>query len=165
MSKPQVISLTYELRSGSSEGDVIETAGKDNPAEFLFGTGTLIPEFENQVAGLSPGEGFDFQIDVNNAYGPNDPNAVVNLPRTVFTIDGKEASDLLKIGNIVPMKSQEGKPLNGKILEINDDTVKMDFNHPLSGHDLHFKGEVLNKREASQQEIEHGHVHTGKDGH
>ncbi|MFW5758464.1 MAG: FKBP-type peptidyl-prolyl cis-trans isomerase [Bacteroidota bacterium] len=165
MSTPKVISLSYELRSGSPEGEVIEVANKENPAEFLFGTGSLIPEFENQVVELAPGESFEFLIDVDNAYGQTDPNAIVNLPRSVFTIDGKEASDLLYVGNVVPMKSQEGKPLNGKIIEIADETVKMDFNHPLAGHNLHFKGEVLEKRDASSEEIEHGHVHTGKDDH
>lgn len=165
MSTAKVISLTYELRSGSADGDVIEIAGNDNPAEFLFGAGNLIPEFEEQIQELQPGEQFDFMIASDNAYGPSNPTAVINLPRSIFTIDGKEADDLLKIGNIVPMRSENGDPLQGKILEIEEETVKMDFNHPLAGHDLHFKGEVLSSREASQEEVDHGHVHTGKDGH
>ncbi len=165
MSTPKVISLTYELRSGSSEGEVIEVAGKENPAEFLFGVGNLVPQFEDQVKDLDKGESFEFTIDSENAYGKTDPSAVVNLPRNVFVVDGKEADDLLFVGNMVPMRDQNGNPLQGKIIEILDDTVKMDFNHPLAGHDLHFKGEVLSSRDASKEEIEHKHVHTGKDGH
>jgi FKBP-type peptidyl-prolyl cis-trans isomerase SlyD len=165
MSTPKVISLTYELRSGSSQGEVIESVGKDNPAEFLFGVGNLISEFENQITPLQTGETFDFVINSDNAYGQSDPSAVVDLPRSIFVVDGQEAKDLLFVGNIVPMRGQDGKPLQGKILEITDETVKMDFNHPLAGHDLHFQGEIITTREASQEEIEHKHVHTGKDGH
>lgn len=165
MSTPKVIALTYELRSGSSDGDVIEVAGKENPAEFLFGVGNLIPEFEGKIQDLGQGESFDFLIPSQNAYGPSDPQAVVDLPRNIFIIDGEEASDLLVEGNIVPMKDQNGHAIQGKIMEIKEETVKMDFNHPLAGHDLHFKGEVINSREASPEEVDHKHVHTGKDGH
>lgn len=165
MSTPKVIELTYELRSGGSEGEVIEIAGKDNPAEFLFGVGNLIPEFENKIQDLNQGESFDFLIQTENAYGPSDPQAVVDLPRSIFIVDGKEASDLLVEGNVVPMKDQNGQAIQGKIMEIKEETVKMDFNHPLAGHDLHFKGEILNTRDANSEEVDHKHVHTGKDGH
>jgi FKBP-type peptidyl-prolyl cis-trans isomerase SlyD len=165
MSIPKVISLTYQLRSGGAQGDIIETADKDNPAEFLFGTGNLIKEFEDQIQDLNQGETFEFLIESENAYGPSNPSAIVHLPRSVFTIDGQEASDLLEEGKIIPMRNDQGDPLHGKILEISDDMVKMDFNHPLAGHNLHFKGEVLTTREASSEEIDHGHVHTGHDGH
>lgn len=165
MNTPKVISLTYELRSGNANGEVIETAEKDNPAEFLFGSGNLIKEFEDHIQDLNIGETFEFTIESDNAYGPVNPTAVVNLPRSIFVVDGQEASDLLVVGKIIPMRNDQGDPLHGKVLEINDDNVKMDFNHPLAGHDLHFKGEVLETREASKEEIDHGHVHTGKDGH
>jgi FKBP-type peptidyl-prolyl cis-trans isomerase SlyD len=165
MSKPKVITLTYELRSAGMQGEIIETAGKDNPAEFLFGVGNLIPEFEDQIIDLEQGQTFDFKINVENAYGPVDEAAVVELPRNIFTIDGQEADDLLVLGNTVPMRDQNGQPLQGKIVDIKEEHVTMDFNHPLAGHDLHFKGEVLSTREANQEEIEHRHVHTGEHGH
>jgi len=165
MNTQKVISLTYELRSGSANGEIIETAEKDNPAEFLFGSGNLIKEFEDHIQELNMGETFEFTIESDNAYGPVNPTAIVNLPKSIFVIDGQEASDLLVLGKIIPMRNDQGDPLQGKVLEINDDNVKMDFNHPLAGHDLHFKGEVLDTREASKEEVDHGHVHTGKDGH
>lgn len=165
MSTPKVITLTYELRSGNAEGEVIEIAGKDKPAEFLFGVGNLVPDFENNINDLQNGETFDFMIPADKAYGTTDPTAVIDLPRNVFVIDGEEATDMLFEGNVVTMRDQNGQPLQGKILEIEEDKVKMDFNHPLAGHDLHFKGEILSTREANQEEIEHKHVHTGKDGH
>lgn len=77
MSTPKVIALTYELRSGNAEGEVIEVAGKDNPAEFLFGTGSLIPEFEEKILPLANGDGFEFIISSDKAYGPSEPTAIV----------------------------------------------------------------------------------------
>ena len=165
MAQAKVISLTYELRSGSAQGDIIETAEKANPAQFLFGTGNLIPEFENQVAHLNQGDPFEFIIAADQAYGPVNKEAVVDLPKSVFVIDGELATDMLEIGNTVPMRDQEGNPLNGKVVEVSEETVKMDINHPLAGLDLHFKGEVLEARDASPEEVSHGHVHTGQGGH
>ena len=62
------------------------------------------------------------------------------------------------------MSDSEGHQLRGTIMEVSDDVVKMDFNHPLAGTDLHFEGQILEVREASEDEIAHGHVH-GPDGH
>jgi len=70
----------------------------------------------------------------------------------------------LFVGNDIPMQNNEGQTLMGKVLEITDDKVKMDFNHPLAGLDLFFKGEILDVRKATAEEIEHGHVH-GPEGH
>lgn len=165
MSQAKVISLTYELRAGNANGEVIETAEKNQPAQFLFGTGKLIPDFEENVGQLNQGETFEFTIKSDNAYGPVNEQAIVDLPKSIFIVDGQLATDMLVIGNVVPMRDQEGNPLNGKVLEIAEETVKMDFNHPLAGIDLHFKGEVMETRAATAEEVSHGHVHTGKDGH
>jgi len=165
MSQAKVISLTYELRAGNANGEVIETAEKNSPAQFLFGTGNLIPDFEENVGKLNQGDSFEFTIKSDNAYGPVNDQAVVDLPKSIFIVDGQLATDMLVVGNVVPMRDQEGNPLNGKVIEIGEETVKMDFNHPLAGVDLHFKGEVMDARDATQEEVSHGHVHTGKDGH
>ncbi len=165
MSQPKVISLTYVLRAGSAQGEIIETAQESNPAQFLFGSGNLLPDFENQVANLKQGEAFEFTIESESAYGPVSDEAVVDLPKDIFVIEGELATEMLVVGNMVPMRDQDGHPLNGKILEVGQDTVKIDFNHPLAGLDLHFKGEVLQTREATPEELSHGHVHTGHDGH
>lgn len=165
MSKEKVIALTYELRAGHAQGELIETTDPKNPAEFLFGTGNLIEDFERNVRDLNPGDSFEFSIKSENAYGPRNPEAVVVLPKNAFMVDGELAQDLLVVGKVVPMRDQEGNPLNGTIVEIGEDSVKMDFNHPLADTDLHFKGEVLSSRDATEEEKAHGHVHTGKDGH
>ncbi len=161
----KVITLTYELRHGSPTGEVIEVVEKDKPAEFLFGVGKLVKRFEDNVIGLNIDEKFEFVVPANEAYGPVDEQAIVSLPKDAFIIDGKLATDILHLGNVVNMQDQNGNPLQGKIIDIEADIVKMDFNHPLAGMDLHFKGQVINTREAAAEEISHGHVHTGHHGH
>ena len=67
--------------------------------------------------------------------------------------------NLLKIDNVLPMSDGQGNTMNGKVVSFDDTMVKMDFNHPLAGHTLHFSGEVLEVRVASPEELDHGHVH------
>lgn len=163
MDKPKVFTLSYELRSGSADGQVIETAGKDKPAEFLFGMGNLVKEFEENIKSLSQGDEFSFTIQADNAYGQSDEKAVIDVPKDIFVIDGKLAEELLVVGKVVPMKDKQGNPLYGTIKEIAEETVKMDFNHPLAGHDLHFSGSVVDTRDASEEEVKQGHPHRGEE--
>jgi len=157
--KDQVVSIVYELRSGSREGEVVEALTPENPLTFLFGTGGLLPKFEEQINGLSEGARFEFLLRSEDAYGPVVESAIVHVPRTVFEVDGKIDENLMRIGNMVPMMDAEGRRLNGKIISIEGDAVKMDFNHPMAGNDLHFKGEITAIREATEEELSHGHVH------
>ncbi len=149
----KVVSVVYELRAGNSGGDVIEKVTKEKPAEFLLGAGKLIDEFEKQVSDLKEGENFEFQIDSDKAYGPVKQEAKVDLPITAFQIDGKIPEDLLQPGKVLPMKDQQGNPLYGRVIEVLEQIVKMDFNHPLAGMDLHFKGEIVTERKPTEEEI------------
>jgi len=164
-SETKVITLSYELRDGSHEGEIIESVKKEEPVEFLFGAGKLNQKFEDNVMGLSQNDKFEFIIPADEAYGSVNEKAIIDLPKNVFMIDGELAEDLLEVGKVLNMQDQDGNPLRGRIIDIHDETVKMDFNHPLAGKDLHFKGQVISSREASPEEVSHGHVHTGKDGH
>lgn len=165
MSEIKVVSLSYELRKGGPEGEIVESVESDKPVQFLVGAGRLIPRFEENVISLSNDEGFEFTVKSDEAYGLVNEKAVVDLPKDIFMVDGQLAEDLLEVGKILNMQDQEGNPHRGQVKEIGEETVKMDFNHPLAGMDLHFKGKVLDSREATPEEISHGHVHTGKDGH
>ncbi len=149
----KVVSVVYELRAGNSGGDVIEKVTKEKPAEFLLGAGKLIDEFEKQVSDLKEGENFEFQIDSDRAYGSVKEEAKVDLPITAFQIDGKIPEDLLQPGKVLPMKDQQGNPLYGRVLEVQEQVVKMDFNHPLAGIDLHFKGEIMSSRKPTEEEV------------
>jgi FKBP-type peptidyl-prolyl cis-trans isomerase SlyD len=166
--KNKVVSVTYDLHSSAGESKEkthVESTDSNSPLVFLFGSGNLIPEFERNLEGKSPGDSFEFSINAGNAYGENDPAAILNLPLDIFKVDGVVDLKLLKTGNIVPLADNEGNHMNGKVVKVEGDTVKMDFNHPLAGHDLHFKGKVADVREATAEEISHGHVHTGHGGH
>lgn len=159
--KNTVASVTYALEV---EGELVEKTDKSNPLTFLVGVGMMIPGFEQQLVGKQPGDNYDITVQPEDAYGESDPQAIVDLPKDVFKVDGELQDDLLVEGNVIPLQDQNGSPLQAVVLEVGEDTVKMDFNHMLAGKTLHFKGEIVDVREATAEEINHGHVH-GPDGH
>jgi FKBP-type peptidyl-prolyl cis-trans isomerase SlyD len=157
--KNNVVSIVYELRTGSKEGEVVEALSPENPLTFLFGTGGLLPKFEEQLNGLKTGDSFEFLLHSEDAYGPVVENAIVDVPQSVFEVNGEIDRNLMKIGTMVPMMDAEGRRLNGKVIAVEGDAVKMDFNHPMAGNDLFFKGQVTDVRSATDEELSHGHVH------
>ena len=162
-----VVSVSYELHANvpKQEKVHVETTDAAHPLTFLFGVGGLIPGFERNLNGLSVGDKFNFTLEAADAYGDLDPNAIIKLPLDIFKVDNVVDFDALKVGNILPMSDNEGNRMNGRVLSYDDKDVKMDFNHPLAGQVLHFTGEVVDVREASADELSHGHVHTGEHGH
>ena len=158
IAKDRVVSLSYELKLAGN-GEIVEQVNNNNPLTFLLGHGNLLPKFESNLSGLKIGDGFDFVLKSDEAYGIISDEAIVDLPKTVFAVDGEVDNNLLTVGNVIPMMDQGGNRFNGRVLEVSSEQVKMDFNHPLAGKDLHFKGEVVDVREASQEELEHGHIH------
>ena len=157
--KNKVVSIVYELRSGSKEGEVVESLNDESPLTFLFGTGGLLPKFEENLSGLGSGDSFEFELGLEDAYGPVVENAIVHVPQSVFEVDGQIDESLLQIGSMVPKMDSEGRRLNGKVIALEGDAVKMDFNHPMAGSDLYFKGQVTDVRSATDEELTHGHVH------
>jgi FKBP-type peptidyl-prolyl cis-trans isomerase SlyD len=161
VSKDKVISLTYELRVDGKAGEIIETVREDQPLSFIFGNGSLLPKFESNIDGMVVGDSFEFLLKSVDAYGDATEDALVDVPKQVFVIDGEIDEELLTVGNAIPMQDSQGNRLNGIVVELGDETVKMDFNHPLAGDDLYFKGSITGIREATEEELTHGHVHSG----
>lgn len=153
IAKNSMVTLTYDLRIDDEKGEVIEQATAEKPLQFLYGAGVMLPKFESHLAGLKEGEPFTIKLTKDDAYGDINNDAIVELPKHVFLVDGKFDDELIKVGNAVPMMSSNGQQLNGIVLEVNDDNVKMDFNHPLAGEDLHFAGKVMEVREATEEEV------------
>jgi len=151
--KYAMVTLTYDLRVDDENGEVVEQATETKPLEFLYGAGAMLPKFESQLAGLREGEPFTIKLSSNDAYGDVNEDAVVELPKHVFLVNGKFDDELITIGNTVPMMSSNGQRLNGLVMEVNEEIVKMDFNHPLAGEDLFFAGKVVAVREASDDEV------------
>lgn len=164
ISHQKVVTLTYKLTDHSTKEHIEETS-PENALTFLYGVGGMIPEFEEKLTGKSAGEHFDFHILAANAYGEQDPQQIAMLPANIFhNEDGKFDDKMFQVGSIVPMSDNEGNQLRGRILEISEEAVKMDFNHPLAGTDLHFSGTILEVRDAEEEELAHGHAH-GPHGH
>ena len=152
----KVVSLSYTLMLNS--GELADEATADQPLVFIHGIGQTLPAFDDQLDGLSVGDTFSFTLSAEDGYGESSPNYVVEIPKNIF--EGPDVpDDILEIGATLPMQDQDGNPMDGVVLEIGDDTVTMDFNHPLAGEALGFTGTVLDIREATQEELDHGHVH------
>lgn len=138
----------------------METANAQHPFYFLVGHSGLPPEFEASLSGLGSGSAFDFTVNMMDAYGPVEQDAIMDIPNAIFTNqEGNFDSENVSIGKFLYLEDEEGQQHRGKVIGLQAETVTMDFNHPLAGFDLHFKGFVLEVRDAEPTEIAHGHVH------
>ncbi|MFN0275614.1 MAG: peptidylprolyl isomerase [Chitinophagales bacterium] len=164
ISNNKVVTLTYKLHENNAEGGLIEQVNSDNPFVFLFGAGSLLPEFEQNLQGKIVGSTFGFGIQAENAYGLMDDTAIEYVPKEIFMLDGVLAEDLLVIDSVINLRNQDGHLVRARVVEVSEAEVLLDFNHPLAGVNLYFTGEVLDIRDATSEEISHGHVH-GPGGH
>ena len=158
ISKNKVVSLSYELRTDGKDGEIIETVEANYPLTFIFGINSMIPGFERNIENLKTGDRFSFLLDCEEAYGPALEEAVQEIPITAFVVDGEIDHEMLFEGNAIPMMDSNGNQLNGVVVEIKDDTVVMDFNHPLAGDSLFFSGTVVDVREATPEELNNGRI-------
>jgi FKBP-type peptidyl-prolyl cis-trans isomerase SlyD len=144
------VSLSYELMVG---GEVVDSAPKEQPLEFPFGAGFLLPAFEKNIEGLKAGDKFEFTLTPEDGYGPVVLEAIVELPIDIFKVDGKVEEGLLAVGNRVPMSTADGQHMLGVVVGVELDVVRMDFNHPMAGKTLDFSGEVVGVREATEADM------------
>lgn len=152
VAKEKMVTLTYSLTLPAKGGEVIDSANKENPLTFMAGIGMMIPGFDAGIEGKSAGDNYVLDIPAAEAYGEVEEDAVVDLPKNIFEVEGKVDEDVIKVGNTVPMMAANGQRMNGIVLEVSEDTVKMDFNHPLAGQALHFEGEIVEVRDATEEE-------------
>ena len=157
----QVVSVTYDLYI-TEEGDKkhVESATIERPLVFLYGVGMMLPKFEENLKGLSIGDNYAFSLAAGDAYGEYDEAAVVSLPKDMFTNQG----GLPEPGAVLPLQDNQGNQFQGRVVSIAEDAVLVDLNHPMAGHELHFNGTIQDVRPATQEELDHGHVH-GEGGH
>ena len=155
-----VIALTYDLYTIENGEEVfVEKADEQNPLVFLYAVGMMLPKFEENLAGLSTGDSYDFQLTAEDAYGIKDENAVAELPLDMFGEMEKP-----EIGSVLPLQDNEGNQFRAQVTGVSDTAVTVDLNHPMAGQDLHFIGKIISVREATEEELSHGHAH-GADGH
>ncbi len=149
------IAVAYELYTvNDGKSELVEKASAEEPFQFLSGFGTTIEAFENNIVNLEEGAEFDFTLTKDEAYGDYYDERVLDLEKSIFTINGHFDNDNIYIGAIVPLQNADGNRFPGKVLEITEDYVKMDLNAPLAGKDLNFKGSVVASREATNDEIQ-----------
>lgn len=147
----------YQINADGSETAVHETDRQD-PEKIVFGvTPGMIAPLEKAIEGLVTGDKFDVSVKAAEAFGPYDNEQVVTLEKDIFVVDGKFDADVIKVGSLVPMMTADGYRINGRVLEVTDSNVKMDFNHPLAGKDVRFKGEILEVRDATPEELQPAH--------
>lgn len=158
-----VVALTYKLHTvKNGEKEFVEEAGKDNPLVFLAGVGMMLPKFEENLRGLKKGDTTDFELSAVDAYGEKDDKAVAQLPADMFKETG-----IPPVGEVIPLQDNEGNQFRAQVTEVSPEAVVVDLNHPMAGQDLHFDVEVLEVREATPEELSHGHAHgiDGKEQH
>ena len=159
IAKNTVVGVHYQL---DVDGQKIDASG-EQPLVYLHGHGMMIPGFEKQLAGLKAGDKYNFQVSAAEGYGGFNQNAVVELDKQIFLVDGSMSTEVFE-GAQLQLTNQDGQPMVGIVQKIGDDKVTMDFNHQLAGKELNFSGTIDSLREATEEEISHGHVH-GPGGH
>jgi len=149
--KDKVVTMHYTLRGGN--GEVLDSSEGKDPLSYLHGRGNLIPGLESRIEGEGAGSEKEVKVPSQEAYGEVDPAKKFEVPRTQFPEDAE----------IVPGAQFRAEGSNGPVVvrvdSVDGDQVTIDANHPLAGEDLNFSVKVIDVRDASAEEIEHGHVH------
>lgn len=151
-----VVTLNYTLKD--NDGEIIDQS-QDGSFVYLHGAQNIIPGLEKELTGKAVGEQLQVKVPPEEGYGPRDDNRIEEVPREMFPEDTE-----IQPGMVFHAQGPNGEMITVTVLEVSDDTVKIDANHALAGVELNFDVEVIGIREAEQVEIEHGHVH-GPDGH
>lgn len=141
----------YDVTDGKKE--LVEETIEGRPFEFISGFGITIPAFEQALVDLKKGDHFDFTLTSEQAYGAHHPEHVLELDKTIFSVNGKFDEEHIVVDAIIPLQNEDGNRFNARVLAITDDKVKVDLNHPLAGKSLNFVGEILESREATNEEI------------
>lgn len=156
VAKHKVVSIDYTLTDG--QGTVIDSSDGGQPLAYIHGTGGIIPGLEAALEGKSPGEHVNAVIAPEQGYGARNESLVQQLARDVFDTD----EDIVEGMRFHAMS--EAGPRVVTVVAVEGDQVTIDGNHPLAGMTLHFDVTIADVRDASQEEISHGHAH-GPGGH
>lgn len=152
---PKVVTFHYTLKD--TGGKVLESSHGADPLSYLEGVGQIIPGLENALQGSKKGDKKTVHVPAAQAYGEYDKNLVVQVPRAQIPKKDVQVGDQFHADS-------GGHTQVVVVTEVTDQFVKVDGNHPLSGQDLNFDVEVTDVREATKEEMAHGHAH-GPGGH
>lgn len=153
----KVVTLDYTLRV---DGEVVDTSEGSKPIQFIQGQQHIIPGLEDELYGLQVGAQKEVVVPPEKGYGQPDPENYADIPREQFPDNIP-----LEPGVELEVREQSGKILTARIDEVTGETIRLDFNHPLAGKELHFSVMVVDLRTASDEEMSHGHVHEDEHSH
>lgn len=153
----KVVNLAYTLKS--SEGELLDRADAKDPFTYLHGASQIVPGLENALNGLKTGDKKQVTVAAAEGYGEVDPGLKLVVKKSQFP-KGAE----LEAGMQFETQTPDGHGVVFTVEAIEGENVRIDGNHPLAGQTLHFDVEVLGVRDATEEEVEHGHAHGG-DGH
>ena len=151
ISDKKVASIHYTLKNDKNE--TLDSSEGAEPLVYLQGFGNVVPGLESALAGKKAGDTFDVTVAPEEAYGPIQPELVQEVPRDAF--DGVEE---VSVGMRFEAQTASG-PISVEVVAVEEDQVTVDGNHPLAGETLYFNIDVVEVREATEEELEHGHVH------
>ena len=152
-----VVTLNYTLTD--NDGEVIDQA-QDGSFVYLHGAENIIPGLEKELTEKAVGDKFKVKVSPEEGYGPRDDSRVEDVPREMFPEDQK-----IEPGMVFHAEGPNGESITVTVMEVSDQSVKIDSNHALAGIELNFDVEVMAIRDAEAVELEHGHVHGPDDGH
>ena len=148
--KGRVVGMHYTLRN--EEGEIIDTSEGREPLQFLQGYGNIIPGLESELEGKKLGDALDVVVEPENGYGVRHDQLIQQVPREAFQVDD------LQVGMQFQAQTEQG-PVPIRVVAIEGEQVTIDGNHELAGVRLHFAVSIESVREASEEELTHGHVH------
>ncbi|MEP5566206.1 MAG: peptidylprolyl isomerase [Halioglobus sp.] len=147
-----VVTIHYTLTDES--GETIDSSEGQEPLAYLHGAGNLIPGLERELVGKTAGASLRATIAPEDGYGEFHPELIETVPREAF-----EGVDQIEAGMAFEAEGSDGQARRIVVKEVSDDGIIIDGNHPLAGVELNFDVQVIDVREASEEEIAHGHVH------
>jgi FKBP-type peptidyl-prolyl cis-trans isomerase SlyD len=151
----QIVSMEYTLRV---EGEVIDSSEGGAPLEYLQGAGNIIPGLEQAMNGMKIGESKQVTVAAADGYGEADEEAFVAVPREHFP-----EHIPAEVGIELQVQNEQGQTMHARIEKVSESEITLNFNHPLAGKELKFDVKVVGLRDATEEEMEHGHAHG--DGH
>lgn len=148
----RVVSIDYTVKD--DDGKTIDTSEGREPLSFIFGNGSIIPGLEKELSGKSGGDEFSVSLNPDDGYGSYDDALILEVPKDRFDGAGE-----IQEGVQVQAEREDGGVQIMTVKTVGDATITLDGNHPLAGMTLHFDVSVRGVREATAEELDHGHVH------
>ncbi len=150
-----VVSIDYKL---TVDGEVLDSSDGVGPLQFLAGYDNIVPGLEREMIGMKIGESKDVVVSPADGYGEFDEEGFMDVPRSEFPSDMQ-----IEEGVEITVTDEEGQNQYARVESLTDESVRLDFNHPLAGAELHFSVTVVALRNPTDDELDHGHVH--EEGH